>query len=220
MQNNINLKDTIKSISPQCKDDFLLNVLNSDEKLKSSFLKYIENCEEENKDMLSHEDFKELVEESSESWKDDLESLNFEPDWEFYTLRHSEYIEEWEAVLHMAEDEIETVFSSWRDSLFDLILEQKIDDAAVELIAMYKAGLISDVKDEYENFDTVNDYFIELHEETLKKFIVKIQKSIVPAYKLKNAALLISEYINIEIDEPVKANRHFTELLKLFKQKK
>ncbi len=210
----MNIEDAINSISTESKDIFLLNSLNSNENLKKSFLEYVESCKNEaGKQDLSFDSFTELVKESREGWKEDLENLNLEPDWEFYTPRHSGYIEEWEAALHMAEDEIETVFSSWRDAIFDMILEQKINESVIELIGMYEACLISKVEDEYDNFDPINDHFIEVHEKTLKEFVLKIGKSVIPVYKLNKAHVLLSEYLKSDFGDVKLHNKYFENLL-------
>ena len=94
--------------------------------------------------------FKENIDNSIKDFRDELEILDLEPDWENYISRHSGYIEEWEAYQHYAEDQITNVFDSYEKNILNLIISEDIETAIASLIALQKACEVAEINDEYE----------------------------------------------------------------------
>jgi len=210
----MNFKEIFDKATYKTKLDFLFAILEHNEKLRTEFLNYIQKELQETDNQISYEDFKNLINNSQKEYQDQLEVIDLEePDWDNYTPPHSGYIEEWEALQYMAEQEVENIFDGWKDYLLDLIIEQKIEEGFAELIAIYEACLNSDVNDPYDNLGDPNEYFVDEHKKMIKYFTGRVSQSILHENTMQNSIKLFLQYCKDECPENENYPRYFEPVL-------
>ncbi len=210
----MNLKELFDKTTDKIKLDFLFDILEHNEKLRTEFLNYIQKELQETDNQISYEDFKNLINNSQKEYQDQLEVIDLEePDWDNYIPPHSGYIEEWEAWQYMAEQEVEDVFNEWKDNLLDLIIEQKIEEGFAELIAIYEACLNSDVNDPYDNLGDPNEYFVDEHKKMIKYFTGRVSQSILHENTMQNSIKLFLQYCKDEYPGNESYPRYFEPVL-------
>lgn len=210
----MNFKEIFDKATDKTKLDFLFAILEHNEKLRTEFLNYIQKKLQETDNQISYEDFKNLINNSQKEYQDQLEVIDLEePDWDNYIPPHSGYIEEWEALQYMAEEEVENIFAGWKDYLLDLIIEQKIEEGFAELIAIYEACLNSDVNDPYDNLGDPNEYFVDEHKKMIKYFTGRVSQSILHENTMQNSIKLFLQYCEDKYPENESYPRYFEPVL-------
>ena len=210
----MNLKEIFDKATEKTKLDFLFDILENNEKLRTEFLNYIQKKLQEPDNQISYEDFKNLINNAQKEYQDQLEVIDLEePDWDNYSPPHSGYIEEWEACQYMAEQEVDDVFNEWKDYLLDLIIEQKIEEGFTELIAIYKACLNSNVNDPYDNLGNPNEFFVDEHKKMIAYFTGRISQSILHENTIQNSIKLFLQYCEDEYPKNESYPRYFEPVL-------
>lgn len=98
-----------------------------------------------------------FIKEVADLVRADFESIDInEPDWEHYVPRHSGYIPDYEAMEHMAEDEIESIISEHMDEVVRYYSEKQFDKAILFIIGMYQACMEAELDDEYDSLPEGN----------------------------------------------------------------
>jgi hypothetical protein len=105
----------------------------------------------------------------------ELEKLILDdPDWEDYTPRHSGYIEEWEAIMHMAEDMVAEVFDAYMAEIEARFAAGRTDLALLLLVSGYNACLQAEIQDEYDSLGDAQSFLIETMRELQLQVIQKM----------------------------------------------
>lgn len=154
--------------------EFLHKLLEKNPDLKKQFEEFIQETEGP-----SHDDPLKFIQGIAGELKKELESLNIsDPDWEDYTPRHSGYIEEWEAMMHMAEDLVTDVLDDYKTDIHNWFLKGKTDRALLGFIACYDGCLQTDLEDGY---DTLGDasYFLEEEMRKMQDSVIQKLESVV-----------------------------------------
>lgn len=104
--------------------------------------------------------------------KADLESIDVSnPDWRNYVPRHNEYIPEYEAMIHMAEDAIDRIIGVHVCEVERYCTLHQYDLAFLQMISMYQACAEAELDDEYETLPDANKIMIDLLEQKLIEII-------------------------------------------------
>lgn len=156
--------------------EFLHLLLEKNPDLKKQFEAFInESGERFNDNLLPY------IQSEAEELIAELESLNIsDPDWEYYTPRHSGYIEEWEAQMHMAEDLVMDVLDGHKAGINTLLSRGKADLALLSLVSGYEACLRADLQDEYDTLGDANFFLIESMNEIQTDVIQKLNSVVFP----------------------------------------
>lgn len=88
---------------------------------------------------------------SADLVREDLEAINInEPDWQDYIPPHNGYIPEYEAMEHMAEDEISGIIGFHVGEVERYCTEKQVDLAFLYMISLYQACTEAVLDDDYE----------------------------------------------------------------------
>jgi len=164
------------TVSEKNKLEFLLEILQKSEKIKSKFIKkFSEKIVAIN--ATDYDTFFKEVKVYYSIYIEKFNDLDLEDcDWEDYIPRHNGYIPEYEAVQHMAEDKVDEVFENYLLNMIDLLIAHDFSSLMASFLAMYCACKDCDIDDDYENLGDPNEFCLELYEQTLKKIFEKLQK--------------------------------------------
>lgn len=114
-----------------------------------------------------------------------LEALDLsDPDWENYTPRHSGYIEDWEAYMHVAEDKINEVFDAYMTKIEGCIANGRTDFALLCIVGGYNACLQSEIQDEYDSLGDPQSYLIDTMRNLQAGLIQKMEKLVFPNHQV------------------------------------
>lgn len=142
--------------SDQFKLAFLNESLQKYPNLKEDFLAFYHTpADTDLKMTISDPDV--FITEIADLVRADFESIDInEPNWENYVPRHSGYIPDYEAMEHMAEDEIESVIGLHMDEVVRYCVEKQFDKAFLFIIGMYQACMEAELDDEYDSLPDGN----------------------------------------------------------------
>jgi hypothetical protein len=166
--------------SDQLKLSFLKEALRKYPHLKEDYISfYLKPSDAQLQLTLS--DPEDFILASADLIQEDLESINLnEPDWKNYVPRHSGYIPEYEAMAHMAEDEIGRIIGFHVSEVERYCTIKHFDLAFLYLISLYQACSLAELKDDYETLpDPTYTMFIELEDQL--QSILPLFKSIQPS---------------------------------------
>ncbi|WP_114748121.1 hypothetical protein [Pleomorphovibrio marinus] len=136
--------------SEQLKLAFLQKVFQKYPDLKEDFLDFYLKPPAKNLKMTVS-DPDDFISASTDLVKEDLESINInEPDWQDYIPRHNGYIPEYEAMEHMAEDEVNRIIGFHVAEVERYCTEKHGDLAFLYMISLYQACTEAVLEDEYE----------------------------------------------------------------------
>jgi len=111
----------------------------------------------------------------------ELEALNIsDPDWEDYTPRHSGYIPEWEARMHIAEDMVLDLLDNHKAGIHSLLSKGKADVALLSLVAAYDACLQADLQDREETLGNAQTFLLGCMSDIQTGVIQKLTTVVVP----------------------------------------
>ena len=169
-------KDTEDSV----KLEFLRLLLEKNEGLRNQFLEY---CKPDGLIGESHEKQEntgEIISETCENLKDDLEALNFEDiDWEDYRPRHSGYIPEYEAIENIAEDQLNEIFDGWKDEILSLINNGQSLNAVCTMLGAYDACLDADIPGSGDVFGDITETLLQNHHLIMNDALMAIKATII-----------------------------------------
>jgi len=166
----------MKTSETEKKIEFLDKLLEKNPKLKQQFVEYMRDAEN-----LTNDDPSENILHMARELAKELETLDLEnPNWENYTPRHSGYIEEWEAYMHMVEDMITDVLENHEMDLDVDFSNGKTDLALLGFVAGYDACLKAELKDEYDSLGNPVSFLKEEMSEMRKRVIQKLHSVVFP----------------------------------------
>lgn len=133
------------------------------------------------------EEMESFILDETEELIQELNYLNFsDPDWEVYTPRHSGYIEEWEARMHLAEDLVKDALEGYEVGLNSYFSRGKTDFALLSFAGGYDACLQAELQDEYDDLGDAVFFLKEEMREMQKRVIQKLQSVVYPNHQAHN----------------------------------
>jgi len=143
---------------------FLKEALQKNEALRNQFAMYCHSAKTTDGINNIEKKPEKIISEAFKKMKAELESLDFENiDWSDYVPRHSGYIPEYEAVDDMAEDQLNDLFSIWKNPLQDLILNGQMLRATCELLGAYDACFVVDIPGGDDIFGDMTSELLQRH---------------------------------------------------------
>ncbi|MBW3470438.1 hypothetical protein [Arthrospiribacter ruber] len=135
--------------SDQLKLSFLNTILEQDEQLKEQFINFYLKPKDKHL-VLTVTDPDDFILASKDLIVEALETIEFnEPDWANYVPRHNGYIPDYEAMEHMAEDEIGRILGLHIAEVERYCSIKHFDLAFLYLISIYQACLEVEIEDDY-----------------------------------------------------------------------
>jgi|AntRauTorcE11897_2_1112592.scaffolds.fasta_scaffold02333_1 hypothetical protein len=166
----------MKTSETEKKLEFLDKLLEKNPNLQQQFVEYMQDTEN-----LSDDDPSENIVQMARELAKELEALDLDnPDWENYTPRHSGYIEEWEAYMHMAEDRVRDVLENHETDLDVDFSKGKTDLALLGFVAGYDACLKAELQDEYDSLGDAVFFLKEEMSDMQKRIIQKLHSIVFP----------------------------------------
>ena len=143
----------------KAKLNFFNALLERNPEVNRQFKEYIRVHEENCLEPMSEKDAVNSIQKFANTFREALEEINLdEPDWEKYIPRHSGYIEEYEAMEHMAEDTIDGVFEGFVSEIGSMLKTGEVPVALLKLTALYDACLQANIKDSYDALPELTDF--------------------------------------------------------------
>lgn len=162
----------------QKKLEFVNQLLHKNPELQRQYNEFIK---EKDLDDFNSEEMESFLLEEAGDLIQELNTLNIsDPDWEYYTPRHSGYIEEWEARMHIAEDLVREVLEGYEAGLYDYLSRGKTDLALLIFTAGYDACLRTDLQDKYDELGDPKYFLKEEMREIQNRVIQKLQTLVFP----------------------------------------
>ena len=192
----MNLKDFFDNMPDEIKLKFLRELLERNSGIRQQFYDYVNSSGEGyTKEEITPE---EHIREETESFRDDLEMLDFEePDWENYVPRHSGYIPEYEAMEHMAEEMVDDEFKMLKMDISANLERGSIDEALFQYIGAYKACISANIFDEHEVLGDHEIYFLEKLKEIEYLLVDRLKKAVISKAKAGYfTEVLFNEYVS------------------------
>lgn len=148
--------------SDQLKLAFLQEAFRKHPELKEDFLAfYLKPTGKQLKMTVADPDG--FILESTAMVREELESIDInEPDWEDYVPRHSGYIPEYEAMEHLAEDEIGSVLEMHVSEVESYCSDKHFDLAFLYMFSMYQACMEAELEDDYDTLGNVTQTLLDL----------------------------------------------------------
>jgi len=218
----MDLKNIFESVPDQEKIEFLFNILEKDEKIRTEFIEKISVTNGRNKaNEMMYDDFLKLIHGSYDDYLSEMESLDLEEtDWENYVAPHQGYIPEYEAARYVAEQEADNLFGSFKDDLLTMLVQNNIEDIVADLLAFWFAAKEADIDDPSCNLgDPANDYFINMYQEFVSFITEKIAISNLNNNKFQHAIILLLKYFETEREDEYSDIKNFENLLITMLQK-
>jgi len=128
-----------------------------------------------------YDDLFPYIQSETEELLAELQSLNIsDPDWEDYTPRHSGYIEEWEAQMHIAEDLVMDVLDGHKTGINAMLSKGKANLGLLSFVAGFDACLNADLQDEYDTLGDAQFFLTESMREIQSDVIRALNSVVVP----------------------------------------
>lgn len=170
---------------------FFNALLEINPQIRGQYEGYLSAQNGNNTQIISEKEAVDLIQEFTTYFKEEFDEIDVdEPDWENYIPRHSGYIEEYDAVAHMAEETIDEVFEHMDFDIRAMLRNGEIPTALLKLTALYDACLNANIKDTYGVFPDSSDYLINKWSEFLKIIILQLRMQVL-------ADSLVEWYLNI-----------------------
>jgi len=186
--------------------EFLQSILLKNEVLRNQFLKYCKPAETAVESTEAQQHPREIIAENCEQLKDDLEALNFEDiDWEDYSPRHSGYIPEYEAMEHIAEDQLDLIFQGWEDEIILLVYNGQPLTAVCTILGAYDACLNADIPGSGDVFGDSTGALLGYHEKIVNLSVTAMKATVITG----NHAYLAAETILNHYRHSYNGNKDF-----------
>lgn len=168
----------------QKKLEFVNQLLSKNPDLQRQFDEFIKETDSAD---FTIEEMESFILEEAGGLIQELNNLNLsDPDWEDYTPRHSGYIEEWEARVHLAEDLVREVLDGYEAEFNIYFSRGKTDLALLSFAAGYEACLRAELQDEYDDLGDTVFFLKEEMREIQKRVIQKLQSVVYPNHQVHN----------------------------------
>jgi hypothetical protein len=202
-----------QNTSDSVKLKFLDALIIQNRPMQVEFTNYTRGMENAPK-VLTYSDFIKIISETESDYREEFESVDPEnPDWDNYHPPHSGYIKDWEAYQYANEQELEAFFEIFRTEALNLIIQQRPDKLAAQLIGLYEAALNAEIEDEVGSFEDVSDFLLTEHNNSLEKLIDKLRLSALPETAIGSAFDLFIQYQTNEYPGNPGFAAHFEPLL-------
>lgn len=160
----------------QVKLKFFNALLEANPEIRGQYEGYVSAQDENKSEIISEKEALNSIQKFANYFREEFEQIDLdEPDWENYIPRHSGYIEEYDAIAHMAEETINDVFETMDFEIRALLRNGEILTALIKLTALYDVCLQPNIKDTYEAFPEPTDYLINKWSESLKIIILQLR---------------------------------------------
>jgi hypothetical protein len=171
------------------KVEFLYLILVKNEGLRNQFIEYAKHAVPVGKSPVNEESSEDIIAEAFQVFNEYLEDFNFEDtDWENYIPRHNGYIPEYEAIEHMAEDELNDFFEGWNDEICSLIGQGQHIDAVCTILGTYDGCLSADIPGAHDVFRDFTETLLNYHTEMMNDAIKAITKTVISRDQAAKAA--------------------------------
>lgn len=174
----------MKNSETQRKLEFVNQLLNKNPDLQRQYDEFINETSSAD---FTIEEMESFILDEAEELIQELNTLNFsDPDWELYTPRHSGYIEEWEARMHLAEDLVREALEGYEVGLNSYFSRGKTDFALLSFAGGYDACLQAELQDEYDDLGDAVFFLKEETREMQNRVIKKLQSVVYPNHQAYN----------------------------------
>ena len=218
----MSFEEIYNNTEEKVKTDFLFKLLQKNKNLRTKFLNSIPPVETGNSNaLMSYKEFSQKIKEAYSDFSDLLKGIDLAAfDWDDYTPPHGGYVEEWEACDSMAEEEIDSALGGFDDEILQNLLQGKITNILIDLIAFHEAAEDSDIDNpNYVLSENIPDYLIEfkLKREWIELINKRLPESRINDDELINGLKMFFNYIE-ENDRAFSLNLYESLLLNLIEK--